>query len=340
MSENKLNTVEKIMNYLIENERVKKKVIRIASLVCVLMIIACAVVSIGGCSGDTDTATDDEIDPAMLSDIQVNNYFGGIAEPQQTVEINKDPERTISNIYVKVGDAVKKGDKLFDYDSDEIENKLAKAQLEYTSIQNEISECSNRIATLTRERSQADENQQFDYTVQIQEQESTKEQAELNLKIKKVEIDNFQKSLDNSVVVSSIDGIIKKVNNQEDDSSSSFITILMSGSFRIKGSIDEMNIYSISNGQRVIIHSRTNDEKTWSGIISKIDVKNPDSNNEQGMMEQGDSVTKYSFYVTLDSSEGLLLGEHVYIEPLPMSEDMDTDEEIIDETFSDMSEAR
>ena len=56
-------------------------------------------------------------------------------------------------------------------------------------------------------------------------------------------------------------------------------------------------------------------------MMGSIDVNNgsteDDSNNYWGMSSTSDdqtSSTSYPFYVELDSSDGLMLGQHVYIE--------------------------
>lgn len=290
----------------------RKKLIIIISAIAAVVIAAVVLTAVFA-GGSADSEDEDDI---QYIDVSATNYYGGIVEPQQTSDINKDPERTVSEVYVKVGDTVRKGDKLFEYDSNETATKLSKAKIEYEGIQNDITECDNRISQLSVQRSEADENQQLDYTTQIQEQQSTKSQLQLNLKIKQVEIDNLQDNLNNSVVTSPIDGIIKQINNGE-NASGAYMTVLMNGSYRIKGKVDEMNVRSLSAGMDVIVHSRIDSEKTWNGTISKVDTgTSADSGDNNSMNNSGDSSTKYYFYASLESSDGLLLGEHVYIEPV------------------------
>ncbi len=105
--------------------------------------------------------------------------------------------------------------------------------------------------------------------------------------------------------------------NEGVDSSGAFITLLMSGTFRVKGTVDEMNVGSLSEGMNVTVHSRMDDTKTWTGSIAKIETNSPSSGNENqaGGGQAAEGATKYYFYVNLASSDGLLLGQHVYIEP-------------------------
>ena len=73
----------------------------------------------------------------------------------------------------------------------------------------------------------------------------------------------------------------------------------------------------------VTVHSRVNKDETWQGTITKIDTEdvNKDTTNtnnyygDYGYSGSSESATKYTFYVELSSADGLLLGQHVYIEP-------------------------
>lgn len=59
------------------------------------------------------------------------------------------------------------------------------------------------------------------------------------------------------------------------------------------------------------------EELTWTGTITKVDTENTITNNNYYYSDSGDETTtssKYPFYVALDSMEGLILGQHVYIE--------------------------
>ncbi len=310
----------------------------IAIIAAAVVLIAAIVTVIIVTSQPAEEEDDEQIE---YIDVQANNLYSGVVEPQQTSDINKDPERTVSAVYVKVGDTVKKGDKLFAYDTEETQNKLSKAQIELESIRNNITECDNNISQLTRQRAAADESQQLSYTSQIQEQETAKSQAQLELKIKQVEIGNYQNNLDNSVVTSPIDGIIKQINDGESNMpSGAFMTVLMNGSFRIKAKVDEMNVRSLEPGMNVIIHSRTETGKTWEGTISKVDTATNAEDNSSMNTDSSDSAAKFYFYTSLADSEGLLLGEHVYVEPIwGGNEVAESDDSDVADTNADAADA-
>ena len=73
---------------------------------------------------------------------------------------------------------------------------------------------------------------------------------------------------------------------------------------------------SIVEGQAVIVHSRV-DDSTWAGTLTSVDLENPEQNNSMMYYSSDgstDSSSNYPFYVELESAEGLMLGQHVYIE--------------------------
>lgn len=68
---------------------------------------------------------------------------------------------------------------------------------------------------------------------------------------KKLEISKEQKQVSSSSVVSKVAGVVKEINEKGVDSngnSAPFMTILQTGEYRIKGSIDEQNVWMLSRG--------------------------------------------------------------------------------------------
>ncbi len=94
------------------------------------------------------------------------------------------------------------------------------------------------------------------------------------------------------------------------------MTIVSSGDFRIKGKINEQNMGSIMQGSAVIISSRVDDTVSWRGMISEIGNE-PEVDNNNMYFDGSDTETKssnYAFYIEPESTEGLMLGQHVLIE--------------------------
>lgn len=248
--------------------------------------------------------------------------YSGVVESQETLEVNKDSDKEIEEIYVAVGDEVKEGDPLFKYDVDSVKQQKQTANLELEGLQTDLEGYQAQVNQLTAEKQAAPADQQLDYTLQIQQAQLQVNQASYDITAKKNDIAKYDETINNAVVTSKIDGMVKNINEDgtsSDGSSSALITILATGDYRVKGTIDEQSLYSsgLSEGMQVIIRSRADETVTWTGSIKTIDTENPQSNNNNDYSDSSsdNSASKYPFYIQLDSSDGLMLGQHVYIEP-------------------------
>lgn len=127
----------------------------------------------------------------------------------------------------------------------------------------------------------------------------------------------MNKQIENSTVLSTIDGIIKEVNKDDgtDESGNQkpLVSITQTTDFRVKGSISEMG--TISEGTSVIVRSRVNEDQIYKGTVTKVET-DPQSNSNNNFYgaDSSESASKYPFYASLDNNKGLMLGQHVYIE--------------------------
>lgn len=267
-----------------------------------------------------------------------NRYMGKV-EAQESKNVDKDSDKKVKTIFVQVEDEVKKGDKLFEYDTEEMELKLKQLELELSSINTRIATAQAQIDQLNKEKESVPADERIGYTSQIQSLEAQINQDNYEASSKQLEIENQKASMENSVVVSPMDGVIKSINNGEagengnsgsdddyddgyggyddysdqGDSEGGFIKIMAKGDYRVKATASEMNVRSMSEGDEVIVRSRVDEDAFWNGTISKVDTQHPISSDNY-YSEGGESATEYPFYVTVASMDGLLLGQHVYVE--------------------------
>lgn len=248
-----------------------------------------------------------------------SNRYNGTVESQDSYEVRVDSSRTVNKIQVEVGDEVEEGQTLLTYDTSDLKMQIEQANLEVESINNDIENYTKQKDRLAQEREQAPESEKFSYSTEIQNVENSIAQKQFDLESKQLEISKYQTQINNSTVTSKVSGIVKEINENGMDAngnSAPFMTILQSGDYRIKGSIDEQNIWSLTEGQPVVIRSRVDETKTWNGTITLIDTENPQQNNNDYYYSSSETVgaSKYPFYIELDSADGLILGQHVYIE--------------------------
>lgn len=256
--------------------------------------------------------------------------YAGVIEPQQTWDVKLENERSVKECFVKEGDEVKEGQKLFTYNTTDDEDKLAQAEIELERCQNDIDTTKSNKEQLEKEKAKASSEEQRSYTQQILLAETSIKTYEYDYKMKQLEIEQLKEKISNATVYSEISGVIKSINDPNSGSSNSYmsdstsdaayITVLQVGDYRVKGTVNEQNINQISEGMEMIIHSRVDESLTWHGIITEINRDKGETNSESSYYyssssDNGTSSTNYPYYVELDSSEGLMLGQHVYMEP-------------------------
>lgn len=253
------------------------------------------------------------------------NRYSGMVVAEDTIKLKKDSQQKVKELYVEKGQTVQKGQKLFEYDTSENQAKVEQAKLEIEKMQNSITNDKKQIQNLL-EQATANPNDQA-ISIEIQGLDNEVKQTEYNIKTKNLEIDTLNKSIKNAVVTAEIDGVIQSINDGEIDTTSgysdetddAYITIMKTGDYRIKGVVNEQNVMMFTEGQKVIVRSRIDENKTWKGTISKVDTANPENNENNVSMMYGNSDTmttssKYPFYIDLENKDGLMMGQHVYIE--------------------------
>lgn len=283
--------------------------------------------SLTGCASSSSDETASVQSVAMLMGVDLSgvSQYSGTAEAKATIKVEKDSSKTVGECYVQAGDLVQVGDPLFSYDTDALELTVASAELEVEQLQNSIVNYETQITALEKEKKSASSSDKLSYTLQIQEAELNKSEAEYNLKQKEAELQRLKDSMDETEVCSEVSGVVQSVNDTDSSSSgyygdsgsdNSYITIMETGTYRIKGLASEESIYSLYEGMEMTAYSRTDSAQTWHGVIESINTSSTEEDNNSNNYYDGSggqSSAKYSFYVALDSSDGLLIGQHVYL---------------------------
>lgn len=291
-----------------------KRLKLIIVLVMMTLLVACS-----GGSSNTNQVDAHQISYLMNSRINRSNAYNGMVVAQQTKEFQKDTNKVIKEILVKEGDVVSHDTVLFTYDTDAMNVEVQKAALDIERMNNEILNNQAQINNLYNEAANAPASQQLSYSIEIQTLQASINETNYNIRSKQVELDRLNASLLNAEVVAEIEGVVQKVAPEGMDAMgqpSALITILQTGNFRVKGNVNEMNISQINPGQPVIIRSRLDNTQTWTGSIDKIETNSPSQGqNNWGMpSDEMSQSSTYPFYVVLNDTEGLFLGQHVYIE--------------------------
>lgn len=331
-----------------ENEKESKKMPRKK----LLIIAGAAVVIIGAISyfmvkninsGDEGKAYVESVRvvAGLGSANGMNNRYTGEVEAQDSWKITLQSDMSVEKCFVSVGDEVKKGDKLFSYNTEELSLSKEKKELEVETLENENTQLNKDIKSYQADVKSADASEKIELQTQILTAQTTIKKNEYSIKSGKEEIKTLENNIKDATVKSKMDGVVKSINasvgagdgddtdsDVADDTSgdgSTYMTILAVGDYRIKGTISETNVWSIEEGDPVIVRSRV-DDATWKGTISKVktDVTSDETDSDSGAedmtdygsedMSGSDSASSYNFYVELNDDEGLMMGQHVFIE--------------------------
>lgn len=230
---------------------------------------------------------------------------------------------------LKVGDRVKSGDKIGSLSTDQLQTSVAKAQnnvnkqkIQLDNLNNSLKSAQNQLATYKADLANAQgqlatanpnevkalndkintlQNQitsQNNNIVNYQNQISTQN---INISDAQNDLKTAQNQLTQTTITSPIDGIVTTVNNSNGDTvqlGKAIVTIINPSSFKIKISIDELDIAKVKTGQIAKISFGALKDKNFTGKVSEIGLVGTTSNN----------VTTYEVIVTLDSIEGVQLG--------------------------------
>ena len=254
--------------------------------------------------------------------IAPGDRFPGMVVSENVTEIDKDNDKTVAEVLVKEGQDVTEGQPLFSYDMDQLQLTLDKQRLEKEQLVATIENYKSQIEELQKAEKKAKGNNKLQYTIQIQSTQIDLKEAELNLQAKEKEVAQSESVMNNTTVTAPVTGRVTAINENGTDNYGNplpYMTIQQAGSFRIKGTLGELQRGGLMEGSRMKIVSRIDSNVFWMGTVTLVDYESPSQGNQNdmyygGMVDSMSATSKYPFYVELDSSDGLLLGQHVYLE--------------------------
>ena len=278
------------------------------------------ILGLTGCGGQTQINV---AQAGMLASAATGtDKFAGMVVSENVVEIERDTEKQIQELYVAAGDTVRVNEKLFEYDTDTLSLTIDKQQLELDKLTQQIKDLTTQKTNVEKqiktEKAKKKKDQNADLLVsldiQLRSVNADLTTANYEKKTKQAEMNYNKDMLKNAVVRSPIKGTVRSVN----ESGTPYITIQQAGAFQVKGMLSELSLGSgIMEGVAVTILSRTDPTASWTGTVSLVDYNSGASDEQDNMYGGGDAMTtstSYPFYITLDSTDGLLLGQHVYIQ--------------------------
>ena len=245
--------------------------------------------------------------------------YSGVVEAKNIITVDPDADLAIKECFVSAGDKVKEGDPLFSYDVESMAISLEQLRLDILGLENGIQASETKVENLKKRLARIAEYKKYELQLEIR-----KKQYELSGKNQQAE--TMEKTLENSEVYSPVTGTIRSVRSGDSPNQdyygdsgqdNAYITIVAGNDYCVKGTVSEQTIHTLQEGMDVRILSRV-DDTVWEGSIYKINTEETKQNNNRYYYYDagsGEQASKYDFFVELGTNEGLLMGQHVYIEP-------------------------
>ncbi|MBQ4550375.1 MAG: efflux RND transporter periplasmic adaptor subunit [Oscillospiraceae bacterium] len=280
----------------------------------VLALGAAVLLMLTGCGGKPQI--DVEQASMLTTAVTSSDKFAGVVVSENVIEIDRDTEQKLDELYVAVGDVVRVNEKLFEYDTDSLSLTVDKQQLEMDKLTQQIKDLTTQKTNLEKQiKKEKDKNTKATLELTLRSVTADLTQANYDKKTLQAEINYNKDMLKDAVVRSPIKGVVRSI----DENGSPYITIQQDGAFQVKGSLNELSLNAgIMEGVGVTILSRTDPTAFWTGTVTLVDYNTTEDENSDNMfggyVDPMASSTSYPFYITLDSTDGLLLGQHVYIQ--------------------------
>lgn len=287
---------------------------------CALLAL-CMLLPLAACAKTDRTVPVERAD--MLSQASTaDDRYAGMVVSEDVTKITRDPSKTIQDLYVTEGQEVTQGQKLFSYDTDALKLEQDKQKLELDRIKKDKTDKNTQLKDLESQLKKTDdEDTEVRLKIAINTAKVDLSQLDFDLKAKQKELNQIAAMLKDVVVKSPVAGSIRKIDANDTDGSGAYITIQKAGAYRVKGTLNELSLMGgMGVGTQVRITSRVDETQTWTGVVTEIDMDNYSDGSSggdmwmYGPMDPMTSSTSYPFYIELDSTEGLLLGQHVYIQ--------------------------
>lgn len=249
--------------------------------------------------------------------ISSSTLLSGTVKAESEEYIYFDPSKgTDATVTVKVGDKVSKGQQLVQYNTSTAQAAYDTAIRNMNKVGRQISYLQTYGVPMAQASSTQDSESgqgsgqsvaQSDQSSQIQSPSSS-ESASYNQQLQdlndayadaQAEVNKAQETLNQTVIVSGVDGTVVEVNSDFDPASKesqTMVHVASEGQLQVKGSLTEYDLANIKKDQEVKIKSKVYPDKEWAGKISYISNYPSQANASQPSEMSGSSSSSSSNY--------------------------------------------
>ncbi|MEK4873769.1 efflux RND transporter periplasmic adaptor subunit [Bacillus sp. FSL W8-0102] len=314
-----------------EKVNTKKKWIVAGIAVLILLVVAINVFFMEKRKNVTKTVQLMSVTKRPISNTKL---ISGQVVPGKVETIYFDPSKgKIKEIYVKEGQEVEKGQKLFTYENDDLNLQLKQASIDKKITMLNYNQVNDKIKALKKEKKAASDNSSLES--QLEDLENQRRTIELEMEKNQLQEEELQTKLNQLTIHSPINGYVKNLHQDSEESTgiteegTSSETMALQGTpimnivskepFQIQGTLSELQKAQIQANQPIKVTANAVPNKSWNGKIVEVSEFPAATNSGTGQLsgEAGQSTSNLSYYTfkaKLHSQEGLSPGYHVAIQ--------------------------
>jgi len=250
-----------------------------------------------------------QTDSPQMGDIEKVTVASGTIVPRKEIEIKPQISGVLNEILVDPGELVKKGDVLARLrimpklvELNEAENRLVKARIRYTDAQQELERQEQLYTGKLIAQSEFKR-----YQVEFKTASADLEAAQNNLKLLKEGVAKQESAENNTLIVSTVDGMVLEVPVKEGDTvvetntfnAGTTIAIIADMSALVfEGTIDESEVGKLHEGMELQLTIGAIEEKIFTAILEYISPK--------GMQEREGAV-QFKIKAAVQQEEGVMI---------------------------------
>lgn len=250
---------------------------------------------------DITVATTSLSEETMTDTVMAQGKLKLASEQKEFFQADKGE---VEEVFVKEGDDVKKGTKLFRYESKQLTQDKKENELQQQSNYLEVNQLKEQHEELDKQLEKDKDNEQLKEEhdqVKLQQQQKNNEIEQTTLQKESIESE-----LDALTVKSEMDGTVVTVNEQaasgsEEMQQEPLIQIGSLNKLMVKGSVSEYDTLKIKEDQPVTLTSDVLPDASWKGTVQAVAFL-PEDTNE---MDAGDDSNgaEYPIEITVDDKD-------------------------------------
>ncbi len=265
-------------------------------------------------------------------EISNTKLVSGRIVPGNVETLYADPTKgKVNELFVKEGQEVKKGDKLFSYDNSELSIQAKQLDIDKKSTDLRNKQGNEKIASLKKEIQKAKDagaaaEVLAPLETQLQDLQYQQQALDLEIEKNKLSAEQLKKKQDELIVYSNTTGVVQKADMEAGQNTTQqagaggnpIVQIASKDPFQIQGTLTELQKAQILPNQPITVTSKAVANKTWKGKITEVSEYPTSDELGQGISgaagSQTPNISSYNFKAALESQEDLSPGYHVSLQ--------------------------